>query len=72
LTACLRDLAREKATIGNVHHAEGLVNPKLRTKNLVTDSENIKLKIDPRTFLYQLLKKNVIQIHLMWFKIGKK
>jgi hypothetical protein len=44
----------------NTHHAEGLVNPKVRAKKMLlildsieyVDSENIKLKIGRRTYLY--------------------
>jgi hypothetical protein len=47
------------------HHAEGLVNPKVRRQKRLlildtpvhVDSENIKLKIGPRSLLDQLLSK---------------
>jgi hypothetical protein len=49
------------------HHAEGLVNPKVREPKITdfldtpehVDSENIKLKICPRSYLDQLFTKRV-------------
>jgi hypothetical protein len=49
----------------SAHHAEGLVNPKVRSKKRLlildtpehVDSENIILKIARWTFLYQLFSK---------------
>jgi hypothetical protein len=49
--------------VSESHHAEGLVNPKVRAKKRLlildtpehVDSEYIKFKIGPWTFLYQLV-----------------
>jgi hypothetical protein len=71
--------ARQPSILGS-HHAEALVNPKVRElkKRLLildtpehVDSENIKLKIGSRSLLYLLISKRDLKIHKMWLKLAK-
>jgi hypothetical protein len=62
------------------HHAEGLVNPKVRAQKKVThfryprehvDSENIILKIGSRSFSTNFFQNVFLKIHKMWLKLAK-
>jgi hypothetical protein len=58
-------VSAKKSISLTAHHAEGLVDPKVRAKKRLlildspehVDSENINLKIGRRIFLYQLFSK---------------
>jgi hypothetical protein len=63
--ASLGNCKPAKETVSCSHHAEGLVNPKVRAQKRLlvldtpehVDSESIKLKIGSRSLLYQLFSK---------------